>query len=139
MFRRYVIALCFALFGFASFACNSEDDPPAPTNGVNDVSKACAIRAQWTKATGPECADCFGASTVARCDCSTKDYAGKCSEQQNEKNTEADCAGVGECVFKCAANDCACVDACYANKNACRVRASALDGCLAEICDVHCR
>ncbi|HVH43069.1 MAG TPA: hypothetical protein VM925_12030 [Labilithrix sp.] len=140
MFRRYhFLVLGFAVLSVSLVACGSDEDAPATTNGVNDVAKACAIRAQWTAATSPDCFDCLGASVVARCDCSTKDYAGRCSEQQNAKNAEATCAGVGECVFKCPTNDCACVDACYASKDACRPRGAALDGCLAEVCDPHCR
>lgn len=135
--RHYAVA--FASACLSMLACSGDDDAAATTTGVNDVSKACAIRAQWTKSTSPDCADCLGASTIARCDCSTKDYAGLCSEQQTAKNAEPTCAGVGECVFRCAAGDCACVDACYVDNGTCRTTSSALDGCLAEVCDAHCR
>ena len=137
MFRQHFLAL--SLVAFAFLACNDEEDKSPPTNGVNDVSKACAIRARWTRGTVQECSNCLGISVVPFCDCSTEPYAGKCSEQKTAKIAEPACGGVGECVFGCAASDCACVDACYANKEACRVRASALDGCLAEVCDSYCR
>ena len=143
MFRRHIfIALGLSLLGVATFACSGDDEDAAPptTNGVNDVVQACAIRAQWTQASSLNCNDCLGVASVAKCDCTaSKEYAGRCFTQQDAKTKEPACAGVGECVFKCAANDCACVDACYANNDACRVRAAALDGCLAEICDASCR
>ncbi len=142
MFRRHtLVTLGLSLLGITTFACSDDADAdPAPINGVNDVGKACAIRAQWTRPNSLDCNDCLGIASVAECDCtSVKDYAGLCSEQQNAKTKEPTCEGVGECVFKCAAGDCACVETCYANKDICRERASALDGCLAEVCDTHCR
>jgi hypothetical protein len=141
MFRRRVFfTVGLSVLGIATFACGHDDEAPPPIVGVNDVSKACAIRAQWTRASSPDCDDCMALAPIPKCACSSaKDYAGKCSDQQQIKTNEPTCTGVGECVFKCAANDCACVDACYAAKDACRVRASALDGCLAEACDNYCR
>ena len=143
MFRRHIfITLCLSLLGIATIACSGDDEDATPptTNGVNDVAKACAIRAQWTQLNSLDCNDCLGVASVAKCDCtSAKEYAGRCSTQQEAKTDEPACAGVGECVFKCDANDCTCVEACYAGKDACRVRASALDGCLAEVCDSYCR
>lgn len=140
MFRRHFLTILgVSLLGNAIFACSSEVED-ASTNGVNDVAQACAIRTQWTKQTSLACADCLGVASVAKCDCtSSKEYAGRCFAQQDAKNDEPTCAGVGECAFKCAAGDCGCVEACYANKDTCRVRASALEGCLAETCDSYCR
>jgi hypothetical protein len=122
-------------------ACSSDDEEKtgSASNGVNDVGQACQIRAAWTRATAVDCTDCLAISTVARCDCSVKDYAGLCSEQHNARNAEPACAGVAECAYKCKQGDCGCVDACLAGKEACRPRTAALDGCLAEVCDVHCR
>lgn len=120
-----------------ALGCGSDEDAQPTTNGVNDVSKACAIRAQWSRA-GSECIECLTTSSVPRCECSTKDYAGKCSGQQTARNDEPTCQGVPECVYGCN-DDCACIDACYANKDVCRQKGSALDGCLAAICDAYCR
>lgn len=143
MFRRHIfITLSLSILGIATFACSGEDEDASPqtTNGVNDVVQACAIRGQWTRTNSLDCNDCIGVASVAKCDCTaSKEYAGRCFDQQHAKNQEPACAGVGECVFKCAANDCSCVEACYANNDACRVRGAALDGCLAEVCDSYCR
>lgn len=140
MFRR-CLTVVFGLLAVTTFACSSdEDDRPTTTNGVNDVGKACAIRAQWTRVSSLDCTDCLGIAVTPICDCTaSKPYAGRCAEQQTAKYQERACAGVGECAFSCPTNDCACVEACYANNEACRVRAAALDGCLAEVCDTYCR
>jgi hypothetical protein len=76
---------------------------------------------------------------LERCPCASEDYVGKCWSLQKDKKAEPTCAGVDECIFHCAANDCGCIDACYAEKDACRTKASAVDGCVAEICDRYCR
>ncbi|MBX3201300.1 MAG: hypothetical protein KF894_24405 [Labilithrix sp.] len=137
--RLVVVGLSF--LAVTTIACSDDAEAdPVGGNGVNDVSQACAIRAQWTRPSTTACTECMGIASVAKCDCTAvRDYAGLCSTQQDAKTQEATCAGVGECVFKCAASDCACVEACYAGKDVCRQRASALDGCLAETCDSHCR
>ncbi|MCW5832601.1 MAG: hypothetical protein KIS78_09350 [Labilithrix sp.] len=137
--RLVVVGL--SLLAVATVACSADADAdPVGSNGVNDVSQACAIRAQWTRPNSTDCNECIGIASVAKCDCTAiKDYAGLCSTQQNAKNEEPTCAGVGECVFKCDASDCACVEACYSGKEVCRERASALDGCLADVCDTYCR
>lgn len=143
MFRRHIfIALSLSLLGIATFACNGEDEDAAPptTNGVNDVAKACAIRAQWTQTGSFDCSDCLGVASVEKCDCTaSKEYAGRCFTQQRAKHEEPACANVTDCVSKCNASDCGCVDTCYANNEACRTRAAAFDGCIAEICDSYCR
>jgi hypothetical protein len=64
---------------------------------------------------------------------------GVCFEQQLTVNNEADCdSQTRDCVRACA-NDCACVDACYARHAECRAATSALAGCLVQACDSACR
>ena len=129
-----------ALLAFlAVAACSSTGSTPPPgANGVNDVRKACEIRATWTRGTTDACGVCFGQTITPRCACSTHDFAGKCSEQQAAKAKEPTCDGIENCVTACKPTDCACIDGCYAGK-ACRVAASAVDGCTAEICAADCR
>src|SRR5262245_32657215 len=120
-------------------ACSDGSDSPAPIVGVNDVGKACTIRASWTKLTTQTCSNCIGGASVPKCACSHDEFSGKCSEQKTATYHEPTCSGTGECVEHCNQGDCACVEACYANRDVCRTRASALDGCLAEVCNSYCR
>src|SRR4051812_17084450 len=119
-------------------ACAS-DKGQQTTNGVDDVGKACAIRAAWAHATASTCNNCLAIATSPRCDCSDKDYAGECNGQQDAFRKELTCDGVDACVNACVRTDCTCVEACYANKAACRRLASARDGCFTEVCDSTCR
>ncbi len=120
--------------------CSSTPTSTPGSNGVDDVTKACEIRATWTHATSTACSSCYSYATTPRCDCTDLDYAGKCSGQQKTKVDEPSCADVDTCIRACTSTtDCACVDACYTNKAACRKAASAVDGCVAETCDEHCR
>ncbi|MBX3219918.1 MAG: hypothetical protein KF795_05315 [Labilithrix sp.] len=138
--RRFFTVLALSVPVMMMLACSADDEAAAPVNGVNDVGKACAIRAQWTKRSTMDCSDCLGVAVTPLCDCTApKPYAGKCHDQQNAKYQEPTCSGVGECVFKCSAEDCGCVEACYAGKDECRVRGAAVDGCIAEVCDTYCR
>ncbi len=124
-----------------SVGCSSSP-ATTTTNGVNDVLKACQIRATWTSTSSTPCNNCVGISTTPPCACSPEDYAGKCNEQAAAKNKEPTCDGTLACVGKCAGPpnaDCACVDACYAGKATCRALASAADGCVAEICAQYCK
>ncbi len=129
---------CLAGAPACSSASSSSTMTPT-TNGVNDVLKACQIRATWTNASSTPCTNCIGNSLAPRCPCSDHDYAGACSDQNTARNKEPTCDGTADCVTKCAHGDCACVDACYASKAACRTLASAADGCVAEICVQYCK
>lgn len=117
------------------------EDGPAPNNGVNDVKLACEIRTQWTKRTDQACIDCLSVSKAPKCDCPAfqQDYAAKCNEQSAAVGGEQTCDFVGDCTSKCPAGDCACVDACYNERAACKPKAAALDGCTTETCDKYCR
>jgi hypothetical protein len=109
------------------------------SNGVNDVSKACAIRAGWTKADTTTCAQCAAYAGSPRCPCSDIDVIGACSDQQTALTNEPGCTEAHACAGKCKNGDCTCVDACYVGKDACHSKASALDGCLAEVCGSSCQ
>lgn len=120
--------------------CSSSTPASSPgSNGVDDVKKACEIRTTWAHPTSGACTDCFAYAKAERCDCTDLPYAGKCSGQDKARAAEASCGDVDTCIRACTATDCACVDACYAAKAACRKAASAVDGCVAETCDEHCR
>jgi hypothetical protein len=132
---------CVVPLTVLSIACasNGGSAPPAPSgNGVNDVRKACEVRAAWARATEASCLTCVGLATTPKCTCSDPAVSGKCVEQQQAKNAEPSCEGTADCTTRCARTDCACVEACYAGK-ACRPLAAAVDGCAASICDGQCR
>lgn len=119
--------------------CSSEADPLAPTNGVDDVREACEVRGSWTAPSSERCGYCVAAAANPPCSCSEEEpFAGRCQEQQSVRSKEASCEGVEECRFTCPSSDCACIDACYAGKEACRRAASAFDGCIAEVCGPEC-
>jgi hypothetical protein len=53
---------------------------------------------------------------------------------------EPDCtAALTRCVGLCTAKDCACINACYVGHDRCRAAASAVDGCVVDVCDPTCR
>lgn len=136
MFR---ITACFALACLSVAACSSDADPPASTNGVDDVRDACELRLSWKAGSSSRCSYCLAAVANPPCECSEQhDFAGLCEEQQAARSREPSCEGVEECRFECGTGDCACVDACYRDKDACRKAASALDGCVAEVCAPEC-
>src|SRR5512140_1147522 len=135
------LAFAFASLSLAP-ACSSSSSGVGmtpTTNGVDDVHKACEIRAGWLNTSTTPCNNCVGLSTSPRCACTDQEYAGSCSDQTAAKNKEPTCDGTIDCVGKCARTDCACIDACYAGKAACRTLASAADGCVAEICAKYCK
>lgn len=121
-------------------ACGG-DDEPASSNGVDDLKVACELRTGWTRTKTQDCIDCRSIAKTPKCDCPAfqQDFAGKCADQGRAYGDERDCDFVGDCVGKCAENDCACVDACYASRAACKPKADALDGCITDVCDAYCR
>lgn len=139
-------SFAFGLLAFASFvaACSSSTSsgnaaPPPAGNGVNDVAKACAIRTTWQNASSGICNQCMGLAIAPHCDCETEEYGGRCNAQQTAKAAEPSCDGVGACLGGCKVDDCACIDGCYAGKDACRTVSSAVDGCVADVCTTYCR
>ena len=137
--QRFASLSCAFAFSVVACSSTSNEDSPKAGNGVNDVLKACDIRTTWTHASSSVCSTCIGYATTPRCPCADADYAGKCSDQQAARTAEASCDGVDTCIHACDVTDCACVDACYANAPACRARASAVDGCVADVCAPSCR
>jgi hypothetical protein len=123
-----------------AMACGP-DPPPPQAVGVNDVRKACDIRTTWVRRTTTECTECLAIASTPECDCPAlqREYSGKCSTHRDAKLAEPTCDGVDACANNCPPADCACVENCYAGKATCRERGSALDGCLAELCDKSCR
>lgn len=134
-----VVFSCGAVAACTSSSPSGNPTPPPADNGVDDVAKACAIRAQWKNASGGVCTQCMGLAITPHCDCENEDYASRCNAQQQARNAEPTCEGVASCIGNCTSTDCACIDACYAGKPACRTAASAVDGCVAEVCDPYCR
>jgi hypothetical protein len=115
-----------------------EDDPPKGGDGVDDVKAACEIRAKWVR-TGNDCSLCEASVPLPPCDCSsTAAFAGACVDQQDAQRRVCSDA-INLCVFHCDATDCACVEACYAADDACKKASAARDGCIAEVCDKHCK
>lgn len=137
-------SLLAVVFPFLALACTSSSGgAPAVTNagnGVNDVVGACNIRKAWQGALESTCLKCKTNVALAPCECSPGDpFAGKCLSQSKVHNAEVDCSPtLDQCVGRCA-DDCACLDACYAGHDACRKAAAALDGCQADVCDSTCR
>jgi hypothetical protein len=126
----------------ALLACSSSSNTNpglVGSNGVNDVNKACTIRASWPGSQSALCSQCKVYAEEPRCACADVDYAGACSAQHDKVVALPGCIDGQTCEGKCAQGDCACVDACYQASAACRTAASALDGCLAEICASHCQ
>jgi hypothetical protein len=114
------------------------DDDPKGGDGVNDVRLACEIRAKWNRV-GNDCTVCEAATTTERCDCvAIRDFSAACIDQHNAR--KAACGeAVDTCVFNCKREDCSCIDACYANIEACKRAAAARDGCITETCAPHCK
>lgn len=133
--------LRFVVIASAVVACSSDDSSPpvAPSdNGVDDVRQACEIRLAWRGATTSQCTSCLAAAANPPCACTdTKAYGGRCESQQNAR-ARAPCDGVEACRFACPISDCGCLDACYAQKDACRAATSALEGCVAKVCAEEC-
>jgi hypothetical protein len=139
---RFVVTLSLVPIALTAAAagCSSDDDPSAaPDNGVDDVRQACEIRLSWQGSTSSRCSYCLAAAANPPCACTeAKVFAGKCETQQTVRSKESSCAGVEECRFACSPSDCGCLDACYAQKDACRSATAALDGCVAKACAEEC-
>jgi hypothetical protein len=135
------LAAASSLLAIACSSSSSGGAPPVQNagNGVNDVKQACAIRTAWTQRISTTCSTCLSEAPVPACECDTDPHRAQCLQQSQAKTNEADCTrAISDCTVACH-DDCACVDACYAGHDACRVVASALDGCVAAVCDSSCR
>jgi len=138
--HRFASGLLFGALVVAGCSSSSTTNPGIiGSDGVNDVNKACVIRNGWTQSNSSACARCIGLSTSGRCPCASMDYEGACHAQETAIANEDGCVNAHSCETSCKQGDCACVDACYTGKDACRPKAAALDGCLAEVCDQYCK
>jgi hypothetical protein len=119
-------------------ACGGDEGPSA---GVADVGKACAVRGTWQRLETDDCKKCLTMTKAAPCDCPLDPDLGRCSEFQQVRTAEADCARpvVDDCLTACALTDCGCIERCYEQRARCREVSSKLDGCVAEVCDARCR
>lgn len=117
-------------------ACKGDDES---SNGVNDVKLACQIRVSWKNRRSDDCANCQAAAPRPACGCEAfKGFDGKCEAQGSARTAEASCTTtIDSCTVNCA-DDCTCLDACYANAQRCRELSSARDGCVAELCAQYC-
>jgi len=113
--------------------------PPPAHNGVNDVHKACEIRAGWKNRSAEKCGWCQQAAQRPPCGCEAfKGFDGVCADQGASFRAEKSCTDdVINCVDHCSP-DCDCIEACYANAPACKTVAAARDGCVADACATYC-
>jgi hypothetical protein len=137
--RSSVLSL-FVLAGVA-LGCSPKDEPPPPRNGVNDVQKACEIRATWTKSTDAKCVNCLVAAPSPACECEAfKDFASLCLEQDTARRAEPSCTvALDDCTKACVPTDCNCVNGCYAQAETCKRLSAAKDGCIADVCTPYCQ
>lgn len=121
-------------------ACGG-DDTVFVTNGANDLRKACDIRTSWTNTKSVPCLECLTSAPLATCNCLVKTpFVGKCAQQLALKKAAPDCDDALErCTNACGPNACGCLDNCYSSRAGCKVRAAALDGCVADVCAEVCR
>lgn len=140
LLRATVVASSLFVFGIAGLACSSSDDAQPLDNGVDDVKLACEARVTWTDYTGDECVKCRMMASSPDCGCEAfEGFGGHCAEQGNARRAEPTCTQqVTDCRNACAANDCACIDGCYAAAEACKKATAAEDGCIAKICEQYC-
>lgn len=135
--RPLTLAGCLAL-ATGLVACGG-DDTPYTSNGVADVRKACDVRATWSNQKAAACLQCMALSPTERCSCPVQsEFVGRCAQQSALRNAEPQCDDeLTRCLGGCG--DCACQDACYGKKEACRRKAGAVDGCVTATCDAVCR
>lgn len=121
-------------------ACGG-DDTTFVTEGSNDLRVACEQRRTWTRSKTVTCLECVATAPLPACECTVKQpYVGRCAQQLKLKLANPECdQTLGVCVNACKSDDCGCLEACYASRKTCRARVSALDGCVAEVCDPICR
>lgn len=136
---RFLLAATLSSLTLALLpACDGEAS--STPVGVDDVRKACELRATWKTPTGEACITCMTSAPLPTCGCPEYDaFAGKCLEREDAVKAEPTCTSdVNVCVKTCSVTDCDCIDRCYAQAEACRRVAGGRDGCVAEICAQHC-
>lgn len=117
-------------------ACGKDD---VENNGVNDVRKACEIRAAWKNPSAEKCGLCQAAAPRPPCGCeSFAGFDGVCAAQGDARRAEPSCTeALDRCEIACGSN-CGCVESCYATAQECKRVSAARDGCIAETCASYC-
>jgi hypothetical protein len=140
----------FRVLAAASFAaalatmlvtCKSSDSSSGTRDaGKRDVREACARRVAWKNRLMKTCTQCMGLAAAPACGCKTdtKEYSGLCAAEQQAKIRASECTDAYACAVDCH-TDCECVSRCYEGQPKCYELASAVDGCLADVCDSFCR
>jgi hypothetical protein len=141
--RRFGAAIAAALALMAVATCKSKDEPGGAGVGGTagrDVREACARRVGWKNRLLKQCTQCMSLASAPACGCDRdkKEFSGMCAAEQKAKIDAADCSEAYACTFKCL-TDCACVAKCYEGKDKCYQLASAVDGCIAEVCEPFCK
>jgi hypothetical protein len=122
----------------AVVACSPSND--APRNGVDDIVKACQLRAGWTNVKVEKCLSCLAAAPSPACDCEAfKEFAGLCKAQEDARRAETTCTSAMEDCSRACKDDCNCVQACYAQAPACKRIIDGRDGCVVDVCTPYCK
>jgi hypothetical protein len=137
VFSRGLTLSFVALMALVACATDAES---TRSNGVNDVKKACAVRATWKKAASENCINCLSAAPLPACDCEQfKEFGALCELQEAERHADPGCtSALDDCTRTCAKNDCACLEGCYASSASCKQLSGARDGCVAAACAPYC-
>lgn len=133
--------LFLSLTGLTLLAACATDSEPGRNNGVNDVRKACEIRAKWTKAGSEKCINCLAAAPEPACDCEAfKEFGGLCELEEADRHAEPGCtSALDDCTRTCVKTDCGCVEGCYAQAARCKALSGGRDGCVADVCAQYCQ
>ncbi len=132
--------LFLSLVGLTALVACATDSEPDRNNGVNDVRKACEVRATWKRGATETCINCMAAAPSPKCDCeSFKEFGGLCEIQEAERHAEPTCTSpLEDCTHTCAKTDCNCLEGCYAQAARCKQLAGARDGCVTAVCAQYC-
>ena len=138
--RFFLFVFGVVLFVGACSGCSKKGEA-APQNGVNDVKKSCEMRLAFANRTERKCIDCIAAAPSPPCNCEQfRDFGGMCASQGEARRVEPTCTqAVDDCTHQCKDKDCACVDNCYAQADACKRATAARDGCVTEVCTRYCQ
>lgn len=121
---------------------SAERDATGATQALRtDVRKACEYQNAWPQRIHKTCTQCVSLSAAPACGCPAdqREYSGKCYQDFLAKKNDESCKSVYECTNKCLRNQCDCIAKCYEGHDACMKLAANLEGCIAEVCDPHCR
>jgi hypothetical protein len=140
--QRFFLFVLFGLgvgFGLVPACSPAKTDPPL-NDGVNDVHKACDIRATWTNLASMRCTNCIASAPLPSCNCEVlADFAALCVQQGDARKADPQCtSALDDCVNVCG-KDCNCIDGCYATAPSCKQHDAARDGCVADVCTQYCK